>query len=1776
MKLGQSFLFLSLLLSPHILLADPATPQYSVKVTRLNPAGSNASQVFGIEATTQAGYASFGAREHAGFWKGTAASWVDLHPPGAYRSLAYAAGGSQQAGLVSLAGVEHASLWTGSAASWVDLHPATMASSSVRDTDGLQQVGTATTPNGIREASLWSGTAQSWVNLHPPLFDELSLFELLDAPSLVAKLKTPADPVSAFVQSRLRATTRAELESWQTPAIPTEKLKVLLIEDLNGIMSGELIWNETVFQGVLLRPETQSFVDQNPSGLPDWFGEETEAHLNRLLLEDAYPVELSRERRLSEGDAWFSAAHAVARGQQAGSVGFGSGAHPVVWSGSAVSWVDLLPSRLAGWKILGGEIFATTGTQQAGYVLREVDGENPERIACRWEGTPQSSVSLHPAGATESGVYGMTEDVQAGYATLGGLSHAGIWMGSSGSWLDLHPYLTLTDPQEASVAWGVWSDGSTIQVIGMGHRATGPVLWELTPLSTPVNQKPTLSQTGNRLLYRGQSLTVALLAFDPDGPGSGLNFALTEAAPGMVLDSVTGIITWTPGPAVPSGTYRITASVTDDGTPPLSDTASFQVTFREPRFQVTTVILNQEGAVYSGARTTTADFQAGHAGNQACLWTGTAESLVILGSPGTMGSSVVNGSSGNHQAGSAWISGTHHAGFWSGTRDSWVDLHPARASSSFAMATDGSRQGGTVDSHAALWYGTAASWIDLHPKGALGSGVLSMVTGQLAGSATFPDPAAPNNPATAHVRAGIWTDSADSWIDLHPAGAGSSEVSDTSGSQQVGRAGERAMLWSGTADSARSLHPEGARFSTALGTIDAFQCGWVTSSSGEGHAGVWTGTADSWFDLHGYVGRSATGSVARDLAFSGNNILVVGSYQPTGDTGPLAVLWILTPVLDPLVPGLTVPSEATIAEGTTWSGQLQASPSFPGQVLRLSLISGPPGLSLDPITGAMSWLSTESSGPGTHVVTVRVADDSTPPNVTVRTFRIHVTEVNSPPEVTVPPDLSLVQGNSIVITNITATDSDLPRSSLRFSLVAPPQGMTINPTNGWIAWQSTSSHPAGLHTINVQVSDQGNPALSVTRSFTIDLKPTGYSVRVVFLDPADSTESTAYAVTEGRQAGFAGPRNGEQSASLWEGSRTSRINLSPAGSARSEVLDMEGNQQVGYANRHAGLWSGTAESWVDLHPPGALYSGANSISGNRQGGYVEGHAALWSGSPTSWVDLNPPGASGSTIADMAGDQQVGSVWLTGQGSRAALWHGSPGSWVDLTPPSARSAEIKGTTGAQQAGYVYLPYAPNQSAGHASVWSGTPDSWRDLHPEGAIESFLKGTIGSHQVGYAQLRDPGAVQTNSRHALLWNDTRDSWMDLHPFLGQSFDITSEANALWSDGARIHIVGTIRTFSRSRAVLWILTPLDSAVLRLTGPGDTVVPEGVPVVLQATISSIHPAGNLRYSLISAPQGMVIHAATGVISWTPTEAQGPAIHQVTMKVVDDSFVPLSDTRTFSLTVAEVNRGPTLGTIPDMEIAPGESLNFQASASDPDLPANALAYALTRFPPGMTINAVSGRIAWTPQGNGSLGDWEVLVEVNDQGTPPLTDLRSFRIRVHHRSPPVAYPDTIQRKPGQGIKVRVTALLANDVDPDQQALTIVALQPVTLMGGKALLESGWVFYQPPAGFDPPTDSFVYTIRDASGYEAEATVTISLVAAGTEPTLNILGVSGGYPNPAILRFAGIPRRTYVVQSSPSFNPPVWRTLGSIVVPANGIAEFHDPEAATQPVLFYRTMAP
>jgi hypothetical protein len=54
---------------------------------------------------------------------------------------------------------------------------------------------------------------------------------------------------------------------------------------------------------------------------------------------------------------------------------------------------------------------------------------------------------------------------------------------------------------------------------------------------------------------------------------------------------------------------------------------------------------------------------------------------------------------------------------------------------------------------------------------------------------------------------------------------------------------------------------------------------------------------------------------------------------------------------------------------------------------------------------------------------------------------------------------------------------------------------------------------------------------------------------------------------------------------------------------------------------------------------------------------------------------------------------------------------------------------------------------------------------------------------------------------------------------------------------------------------------------------------------------------------------------------------------------------LSDSKIFTVIVNEVNSAPTVAVIADQTIAEGTNLRFTIGATDPDLPANVLTYAL---------------------------------------------------------------------------------------------------------------------------------------------------------------------------------------------------------------------------------------
>jgi hypothetical protein len=108
-----------------------------------------------------------------------------------------------------------------------------------------------------------------------------------DLPAFAKKLTDKADPVSAFLGGQLDETEMANLAAFSPTNANAKAVKSALVKTLNNIVSGASIYDESRFQNVQLRPETRELLGKNPQG-------QELARLNKILIEDAYPGELSQ------------------------------------------------------------------------------------------------------------------------------------------------------------------------------------------------------------------------------------------------------------------------------------------------------------------------------------------------------------------------------------------------------------------------------------------------------------------------------------------------------------------------------------------------------------------------------------------------------------------------------------------------------------------------------------------------------------------------------------------------------------------------------------------------------------------------------------------------------------------------------------------------------------------------------------------------------------------------------------------------------------------------------------------------------------------------------------------------------------------------------------------------------------------------------------------------------------------------------------------------------------------------------------------------------------------------------------------------------------------------------------------------------------------------------------------------------------------------------------------------------------------------------------------
>lgn len=169
-----------------------------------------------------------------------------------------------------------------------------------------------------------------------------------------------------------------------------------------------------------------------------------------------------------------------------------------------------------------------------------------------------------------------------------------------------------------------------------------------------------------------------------------------------------------------------------------------------------TVDLNPLGYVSSIAKGTDGVEQVGYSHNslydQCTIWKGTAASAVTV-TPAAYLASWCLGTDGGYEIGYAfkafYIYSTEHAILWSGSPNTYVDLHSGGATYSRGRGIKGNEQVGETDlyadmdpdagnismySQAVLWHGTAASMVILHPAGFTSSRALATNGTQEGGS----------------------------------------------------------------------------------------------------------------------------------------------------------------------------------------------------------------------------------------------------------------------------------------------------------------------------------------------------------------------------------------------------------------------------------------------------------------------------------------------------------------------------------------------------------------------------------------------------------------------------------------------------------------------------------------------------------------------------------------------------------------------------------------------------------------------------------------------------------------------------------------------------------------------------------------------------------------------------------------------------------------------------------------------------------------------------------
>jgi|GEM_PF-68250 len=725
-------------------------------------------------------------------------------------------------------------------------------------------------------------------------------------------------------------------------------------------------------------------------------------------------------------------------------------------------------------------------------------------------------------------------------------------------------------------------------------------------------------------------------------------------------------------------------------------------------------------------------------------------------------------------------------------------------------------------------------------------------------------------------------------------------------------------------------------------------------------------------------------------------------------------------------PTLNPIDDVTISESDTLTFTVVGNDAnLPNDTLRYSIFSSPGNASINPVTGVFTYTPHEQQGGSILSFAIRVTDAGG--LFATETFEVEVLETNSAPILVAIPNQTVNAGQQLTVTPV-ATDPDLPAQQLSYTLDFGPNDAIIDPLTGVIQW--TPGIADGIGPIEFQITVEDGD-LTATRAFsvTVNQAPSITSVptqiaseesQYIFTLPGvdpNVGDALTYTVLTGLPIGMV--LNSSSGLLTWTPSETQggssasatfrvtdqgglfsertidftvvEVNTSPSLQAISNQILNAGTQlTINLVGSDTDLPAQTLQYFIDSGPAGAT---VDIITGELNWTVPDGQTGITfdfqvrvsdgdlSEARSFQIAVNVPPEITAVPALNVPENAPFSLTLNVTDLNA----GDTRAFTATTPLpagmtlNAQTGQLNWTPDETQGGLNFSFTVRVTDSGGLFAETTIQGTVAETASAPVAANLGPFTINEGQTAsfFASFTDSDLPVTPLTFQLISGPAGGTF---NAATGQFSWTAGEAHGGTAQTVVIRATDSTGLTADQTVTINVLELNELPVL--TVPANATVDELTQFTLQPTTTdSDLPAQSLTYSLLNAPAGMGIDPATGLVTWTPTEAQGAGAFAFSIRVTDS--LNGAATRAVTVTVNEVNTAPSLATnTPSVEVLQGQNLTAFTYGTDADAPTQQLIYSLDDAPAGLTINSATGALQWNTDFDSPTGLFIALVRVTD--------------------------------------------------------------------------------------------------------------------------------------------------------------------------------------------------